>query len=739
MTEENKIKELEHENQLLHLKNNVFSRQFKDKIAQLSIIHEIGLTLMPISNFKLACRTILDVIIKNTKTQNCSIMLLDYDKNLLFLIAALDVEKKSYLIDARNVLSKEGVHYTLRPGEGAAGRAIQEKKWFLVHDTGESTVFSSETKTKVKIGSLLSMPLIVDNRIIGVLNLSHSEKNAFEEKDIDLFNILVNFIALSIHSTLNQEKIKYSEEKYRALVDYSKNAIVIIQDGFHKFANPRYLELTGYTSEELKKIPFEGFLLPAHRKEGKRHFKTVLNKIHSNISFKTWLVNRFGKKFEMEINSSSFIYYGKPAVIISAHDLSNFRELEDKHKDAKTALEIISKREYDIHRKLEDKHMHAEKALKTSKEFAQNLINCSLDMIIATNRNNNIAEFNRAAQDKFGYSAEEAIGQHIVTLYANPSEVEKVKKVIVKTGKFAGEITQKCKNGKTFPAYLSASLLRDSDKKIVGSMGVLRDITDQKKAEQAAEKATEELEDKVKERTIKLMISNKQLQIQILEHNWAKEQIQDSLKEKELLILEIHHRVKNNLQIISSLLNLQASKTKDLKVLEMFKECQNRIQSMALIHEKLYLTKEMAEIEYKDYLVNLVDYLFQAYGASSVKISRTIDVFEVSFGLDVAIPVGLIINELVTNSLKYAFPEEITNRNGISKNEIKITLRLIYNNIVELIVSDNGRGIPSHLNFKDTKSLGLQLVVLLVEDQLHGEIIHDRINGGAKFIITFKN
>ena len=99
----------------------------------------------------------------------------------------------------------------------------------------------------------------------------------------------------------------------------------------------------------------------------------------------------------------------------------------------------------------------------------------------------------------------------------------------------------------------------------------------------------------------------------------------------------------------------------------------------------------------------------------------------------------MIINELVTNSLKYAFPEEITNRNGISNNEIKISLRPIYNNTIELIVSDNGRSIPSHPNFKDTKSLGLQLVVLLVEDKLHGEIIYGRINGGTNFTITFKD
>lgn len=734
-----KIEELERENELLNLKINVFSKQHEDKIALFSLIHEIGLTLMHIKNFKLACRTILDVIINNTKAQNCSIMLLDFDQNQLFLIAAIDSEKQTYLIDAKDVLSKEGVHYCLRPGEGAAGRAVHEKKTILVHDTSESSVYSSETENRVKINSLLALPLIVENRTIGVLNLSHSEKNAFEEKDIDIFNILGNFIALSIHSSLNQEKIKYFEQKYQALVNQSPNAIVIIQDSLHKFANPKYVEITGYTLKELGKFPFEKFVYPDYCQEVNHHLYALLNKIHSNKSFTTWLTNKAGDKIEMEINASSFIYYGKPAVMISARDLSIYRELENKQKRSETVLAMITKRGYDIHRTLENKNLHSKRALKKSQGFAKNLIDCSLNMIIATDKNNNITEFNRAAQDKFGYSLEDVTGQKIEVLYNNPFEFSKVQKIIGETGKFTGEIAQKRKNGEAFLAYLSASLLCDSDDKIVGFMGVLLDITDQKEAEKVIEKANEELEERVKERTTNLVILNKQLQFQILERKRVEEKIKASLKEKELLLLEIHHRVKNNLQIISSLLDLQADSIEDFKTLQMFKDCQNRIQAMALIHENLYHSKEMLEIDYKEYLVNLVDYLIQSYGANSDKITRTIDVFNVSFGMNIAIPVGLIINELVSNSLKYAFPEERTNRDGVLKNEIKISLRSIHANAIELVISDNGISIPSYLNFRDTKSLGLQLVVLLVESQLQGKIDHDTTDGGTKFKIRFNS
>ncbi len=202
------------------------------------------------------------------------------------------------------------------------------------------------------------------------------------------------------------------------------------------------------------------------------------------------------------------------------------------------------------------------------------------------------------------------------------------------------------------------------------------------------------------------------------------EKIKQSLKEKEILLQEIHHRVKNNIQIISSLLNLQARYINDKKYAEMLKESQNRIKSMGLIHEKLYKSENLADIDFKEYITDLVHALFRSYGVSSVGVTIESDI---TLGITTAIPCGLIINELVSNAVKYAFPEGI--------GEITIHIRPV-NGDIELIVADDGVGIPEDIDFKNVETLGLHLVVMLAEDQLNGEISLDR-SKGTRFCITF--
>ncbi len=208
----------------------------------------------------------------------------------------------------------------------------------------------------------------------------------------------------------------------------------------------------------------------------------------------------------------------------------------------------------------------------------------------------------------------------------------------------------------------------------------------------------------------------------------SEDKIKASLKEKELLLKEIHHRVKNNLQIISSLLNLQSSYIKDKESLEIFRESQNRVKSMALIHEELYKASNLSQIDFKKYVENLINHLYQSYRLVSKTVTFTINTKDISLDIETAIPLGLIINELVSNSLKYAFK-----KNNIG--QIFVDLKNIDTSF-ELIVSDNGVGLPKGFDFTNTNTLGSQLVISLT-DQIDGSIKIDN-SDGAKFTIRFE-
>ncbi|MEE8624961.1 MAG: histidine kinase dimerization/phosphoacceptor domain -containing protein, partial [Acidiferrobacterales bacterium] len=216
--------------------------------------------------------------------------------------------------------------------------------------------------------------------------------------------------------------------------------------------------------------------------------------------------------------------------------------------------------------------------------------------------------------------------------------------------------------------------------------------------------------------------------VNALERKWADGQLKASLKEKELLLKEVHHRVKNNLQIMSSLLNLQSGYINDKQTLEMFKESQNRVKSMALIHEKLYESEGLTGIDFAEYIRNLTAYLFRLYEVNAKAISLKIDAEKVFLDVSTAISCGLILTELLSNALKYAFP---AGREG----EIFIDLRSHSNERIKLSVSDNGIGLPKDLDFRNTDSLGLQLVCALT-DQLRGTIELER-SAGTAFVITF--
>ena len=243
--------------------------------------------------------------------------------------------------------------------------------------------------------------------------------------------------------------------------------------------------------------------------------------------------------------------------------------------------------------------------------------------------------------------------------------------------------------GRTHWIADSAIQMFDLNGKPYGSIGILQDITTRKLAEQ---------------------------------------QMVQSLHEKELLLKEIHHRVKNNLQVVSSLLNLQANHIKDPLTREIFKESQVRVKSMALIHEKLYQSKDLARIDVGAYIKTLGDYLYRTYVINADTIKMSVHAEDIQLGLDGAIPCGLIINELISNSLKHAFP-------GGRRGAITINLTKDTGGAILLAFRDDGVGMPPDQSIEKSPTLGLQLVHSLAE-QLRATV-NVRVEAGTEFTIRF--
>ncbi|HWW73823.1 MAG TPA: histidine kinase dimerization/phosphoacceptor domain -containing protein, partial [Pyrinomonadaceae bacterium] len=290
----------------------------------------------------------------------------------------------------------------------------------------------------------------------------------------------------------------------------------------------------------------------------------------------------------------------------------------------------------------------------------------------------------------FGYSADEITGESVgLLLSADAGDASTPFDVgLDESIGSRREASGRRKDGSAFPVELNVGEVNFGERRIYTL--ILRDITERKREEG---------------------------------------KIKSSLREKEILLKEIHHRVKNNLQIISSLLNLQSTHIRDPRALEVFKEGQGRVRSMALIHEKLYQSDDLARVDFSEYISNLAAYLFRSYAMNAGGVRLGVEAEGVMLGVDTAIPCGLIVNELVSNSLKHAFP-------GGQGGSIKITLRPEGPERLKLCVSDDGVGLPPGFDVHDTPSLGLQLVNTLAR-QLGGAV---EVGGGAgaEFNITFR-
>ncbi|HWQ20137.1 MAG TPA: PAS domain S-box protein [Methanotrichaceae archaeon] len=402
---------------------------------------------------------------------------------------------------------------------------------------------------------------------------------------------------------------------------------------------------------------------------------------HTNIVKKTLFRDKAGNEFLAGI----------------VRDITQRKRMEDALRKARDDLE---KRVLDrtaeqqkaneaLQREIAERKL-AEKKEKESREFLDKIINSIGDPLHVKDRQHRMILVNDAACKLFGLTREEMLGRTAYELFPRKEMADiswEMDEEVFRTGIENTNIeTNTYAPGVTLTVLVRKTLYTDNagNKFLVG---ITIDITDRKLAE---------------------------------------DKLIASLQEKEVLIKEVHHRVKNNLQVISSLLNLQGRQTKDEETREAFRDCRNRIRSMALVHEKLYGSKELARIDLADYTKNLTSYLSMSYGIEK-RVRIKLDLGDATIGIDKAIPFGLIINELVTNCIKHAFPD---GRMG----EIRISLHQDTGNL-KLVLSDNGVGLSEKYDDPGTKSLGLKLVQTLVT-QLKGTIdVHS--NGGAEFVIAF--
>lgn len=325
--------------------------------------------------------------------------------------------------------------------------------------------------------------------------------------------------------------------------------------------------------------------------------------------------------------------------------------------------------------------------LKANEKRYRTLFKSSSDAIFLVDVETlQLMDANEAAIDLYGYPYDTLVQMKATDLSA---EKEKTKDAIQKSHDKSIPLRyHKKQDGSVFPVEITANLLQVENKEI--NISSIRDISDRVASEN---------------------------------------RIRNSLSEKEILLREIHHRVKNNMQIVQSLISLQLNQLADDKLKKPLVDSANRIKSMALIHETLYQSKDISKLDIQAYYHQIADHLLRIYKRPGLDVSKAFYIEPLTFDIDRSIASGLVLNELISNALKYAYPDK-------DKGRLTIALKELDDHWAELVIRDDGCGLPDHIRIEKTDSLGLKIVRILVDGQLKGKIHVDRSNGTV-FTIQF--
>ncbi len=496
--------------------------------------------------------------------------------------------------------------------------------------------------------------------------------------------VIISFIA--VKEDITDRKLKEDElKKYGILFDnISDLAYIFNREGIILFVNKAFEKISGYKSEKLIGKTFLSLFEDANLEKAKDLFSRTLKgeNPQKEISFKDTGILCEYKNVPLRNIEGEII-----GILGTARDISERKKAESVQREATDLL--------------------------------NNVINSTLDMIFVKDLDLRTIMCNESFAKAVGKKPEELIGKTDIEngwdpelVHGNPEKgirgFENDDRQVLK-GQIVHNPSDPANVGNEIRIFETRKLpLYDTKKRLIGILGVAHDVTDR---------------------------------------NNAEGQIKASLKEKNALLMEIHHRVKNNMQIISSLLFFHTGQLKDEQSKRVLKDAQNRIRSMALIHDILYGSC-LSNINFSHYVKVLADRLFSSFGIDPDKTVLKININNVFLEVDQAVPLGLLVNELFTNSLKHAFhfdkvrvgpfdSNQEKPEGKQEKNEISISLTPAPYNQTELIVCDNGVGIPKDLDFKNIDSLGLSLINIIAEGQLKGKVTLDRSVKGTKFQIIF--
>ena len=596
----------------------------------------------------------------------------------------------------------------LKSGEfTACGQKAISHSGVLVTKDPSSTCTDCPLSDKYHGRASMAVRLEHRGKIYGLLSVSVPANLANDEEEMVLVDEIARDIAFALHAIELEERHKRAEEELREHHDHLEQLVA-----------ERTAELTK-VNELLEQDISERKRVQEALRESEERYKGMFNYTKNGVAIykainegKDFIfvdLNRSGEKID-NIRRDELIGKRVTEKFAGVRDFGLFEVFQrvwatgkpEHHSTAVYKDERITGWRNNFVYKLpseeivavysdETERKRAEEALRASQEYTKNVIDSSMDIIITANKDRNIVELNKAAEETFGYSREEVIGKLTDILYADPQEGIAIHKKIVEQGHCVQEVINRRKSGEVFPSFLSASLLRDAHGEVVGVMGVSRDITKSKLAE---------------------------------------EQIKASLKEKDVLLKEIHHRVKNNLQVISSLLDMRIMRTDNQQTIDLFEDIRSKIHTMALIHAQLYQSERFDRINMETHVQELVNYLSSIYTKRGISIIPIIEASDVYLSATQAIPCALVLNELLSNAFKHAFKEG-------QKGTIEISLKKTDHNKVLLQVKDNGIGIPDEIDIFKTDSLGFKLMRNTVQDQLMGKI-HIEKGVGTTIVVEFK-